>query len=315
MRISVIIPGYNTSNEWWTRCLKSVLVALPTDGEVICVDDGSKTKPNINVNDSRVKWLYLEKNVGQSAARNAALEIAQGEYVTFVDSDDEVCPTIYSSCLSQLAMTKADVALFGVRVVWTGINLEKSDLPHIDYTGILSDDIAEILYRRCLLEYPVNKVYRAAFLRDHSIAFPSGMCPGEDTIFNLNVIRAKAVWTVVNEVGYIYYRYDGSSLSRYLPTNLKATIARANLWKNTFSFALEECTDYENFKSEWENIWRRDSPVGFLQRLSFAREHGFSVIAMCIKMVIRRILYVRVIRSWRTKNMYPNVMKLNGGEK
>lgn len=307
IKLSVIIPGYNTPNEWWDRCIRSVLVALPEDGEIICVDDGSRVRPVVSVADPRVKWICLEKNGGQSAARNRALEMACGEYVTFVDSDDEVCGDVYRHCLDSLSRDDADVAVFGARTIWTGLGLYKDDAVCEVSPGPLTDAVAESLYRRCLLEYTCNKVYRRSFLAKNAIRLPEGLCPGEDTIFNLQVIKARAVWTFVNVIGYVYYRYDGSSLSRYLPTNLRAMGVRSALWKSVFSFAHEECSEAEDLKSEWENIWRYDSPISYCDRYHFARCYGYSFIGMIAKTFVRRLLYFRFVRKWRIRRMYPYV--------
>lgn len=310
-RLSVIIPGYKTPEKWWRRCLTSVRAACGPDDEILCVDDGSPVRPSfleeLAKEDARIHVLFLPQNKGQSAARNAALKIARGEYVTFVDSDDEVCGDIYRICLNQLRLDGADVAVFGVRVIWTGIRLYKDDMVPGSHRGQLTNDVAERLYRGCLLEYPVNKIYRRSFLEENEILLPEGLCPGEDTIFILKVVRAKAVWTFVNAIGYVYYRYDGSSLSRYLPTNLEATRCRADLWKEVFLFAHDECTEAENLKSEWENIWRRDSPVSYLSRYRFARKYGYGFVGMLVKSLCRRFLYVRLVRKFKVRRMFPSV--------
>ena len=94
-RLSVIIPGYNTPDGLWRRCVSSVLNATCDDDEIICVDDGS-TKAKMPIFDNpRVRQIYLEENCGQACARNKALDIAKGEWVAFVDSDDEIVPDIY----------------------------------------------------------------------------------------------------------------------------------------------------------------------------------------------------------------------------
>lgn len=310
MRISVIIPGYNTPNEWWTRCLKSVVAALPTDGEVICVDDGSSVKPSVDINDARVKWIYLEKNVGQSAARNAALEIAQGEYVTFVDSDDEVTRDVYAECLA-IATERADIILFGVQVDWIVERLRKVDrVPFAGMLGVLSESQLKELFDSCLLEYPVNKLYRRAFLVEHGIRFPEGICPGEDTIFNLECVKAKAKWHFVDVVGYVYYRYSGSSLSRYLPTYQDAMKRKAELWREVYSGVMPDCTEAYRESMLWDNIWRKGSPYSFRERCAYAREHEQSVLKMIVKTLLKKYCYVTAVRRYKIKKMFPQVKEI-----
>lgn len=102
-RISVIVPVYNTKSTL-ERCVNSILAQTYPNFEVILVDDGSpdgagelcdqlaKKHPNI-------RTLH-QKNAGLSAARNAALKIAQGEYITFVDSDDTIAPDMLETLTS-----------------------------------------------------------------------------------------------------------------------------------------------------------------------------------------------------------------------
>ena len=91
MLVSIIIPVYN-SDEYIERCLESCLSQSFSDIELIVVDDGSTDKSyelacNLAGKDSRLH-LYRQNNSGASAARNKGLEVANGEYVVFVDSDD-----------------------------------------------------------------------------------------------------------------------------------------------------------------------------------------------------------------------------------
>ena len=91
--ISIIIPVYNTE-KYLRRCIESVLSQSFTDFELILVDDGSKdSSPQIcdeyASQDKRVRVIH-KVNGGVSAARNDGLDIAKGEYVTFIDSDDWV---------------------------------------------------------------------------------------------------------------------------------------------------------------------------------------------------------------------------------
>ncbi|MDE6394665.1 MAG: glycosyltransferase, partial [Duncaniella sp.] len=93
--ISVIIPAYN-AQAYLRECLESVLAQSFSDWEVIVVDDGSTDSTaaiaqSFSARDSRVRVLSTV-NRGVSAARNAALGMARGEWVTFLDSDDLLPP-------------------------------------------------------------------------------------------------------------------------------------------------------------------------------------------------------------------------------
>ena len=89
-KISVIIPVYNVE-KYLAECLTSVVNQTFKDIEIICVNDGStdnspKILKEFAQKDSRIKIINQE-NQGLSAARNTGLDVATGEYVSFIDSD------------------------------------------------------------------------------------------------------------------------------------------------------------------------------------------------------------------------------------
>ncbi|HKK53946.1 MAG TPA: glycosyltransferase family A protein [Patescibacteria group bacterium] len=92
-KISVIIPTYNRAN-FLPRAIKSVLNQTFKDFELIIVDDGStdNTKEVINnylKNDDRIKYIYQQNSGGPPKPKNTGIKIAKGEYIAFLDSDDE----------------------------------------------------------------------------------------------------------------------------------------------------------------------------------------------------------------------------------
>ena len=94
-KISVIVPVYNTE-KYLHRCIDSVLAQTFTDWELLLIDDGSKdTSGSIcdkyAAKDKRIRVFHKE-NGGVSSARNLGRDYAQGEWVTFVDSDDYIEP-------------------------------------------------------------------------------------------------------------------------------------------------------------------------------------------------------------------------------
>ena len=112
-KISVIIPVYNTES-YLSRCLDSVLSNTYENLEVICVNDGS-TDNSINIldnykfSDERV-IVINQKNSGVSAARNAGLNVATGEYIAFIDSDDWVHTQYFEILLFAMSCNDSDVA-------------------------------------------------------------------------------------------------------------------------------------------------------------------------------------------------------------
>ena len=95
IKYSIIVPVYN-AQRYIERCINSVFLQTETNWELILIDDGSKDGSGeicqrFAALDTRVKYLYQE-NKGVSAARNKGLDIACGEWITFMDSDDWVEP-------------------------------------------------------------------------------------------------------------------------------------------------------------------------------------------------------------------------------
>ena len=103
--LSIIVPVYNTEKEL-DRCIKSILQQTFQDWELILIDDGSTDSSGdiceqYATNDKRIHVIHTT-NQGQSAARNRGLELAIGQYVSFIDSDDEITPETYSKNITIL---------------------------------------------------------------------------------------------------------------------------------------------------------------------------------------------------------------------
>ena len=111
--ISVIIPAYNTQ-DYLPRCLDSLLCQTLPDFELLLINDGSTDGTAAVADryaeaDSRVKVIRKEHG-GVSSARNRGLEVARGEFITFVDSDDMVQPTYLEKLYAVLCETGADIS-------------------------------------------------------------------------------------------------------------------------------------------------------------------------------------------------------------
>ena len=113
MKLSVIVPVYR-AEAWLRECVDSLLEQTLADMEIILVDDGSPDGSGAIMADyaarfpGRVRTLTLE-NGGQGRARNRGMELARGEYLGFVDSDDYVLPEMYETLVKTAEETGADI--------------------------------------------------------------------------------------------------------------------------------------------------------------------------------------------------------------
>ena len=115
-RISVIVPVYNVA-AWLPRCVDSILAQTCENLEILLVDDGSADDSGricdaYAEKDPRIRVIHKE-NGGLSSARNAGLDLASGEYIGFVDSDDWIEPEMYAEMLSLLKKYNARMVCAG----------------------------------------------------------------------------------------------------------------------------------------------------------------------------------------------------------
>lgn len=344
-RLTVIIPGYNTCQGWWQRCVKSVRNACGPQDEIICVDDGSKVPVQedwVGVDvDDRIR-LIRKENGGLSSARNMGLELARGRYVTFVDSDDEVMPNTYNMTIEKMKDTDSSVGIFGVKTIWVKEGLAKIDLPdNYDYGMLWPRDIVE-LSKRCLFNYACNKVYDIGKLiapnHEWNFRFDLAGMPNEDVMFNLECVMASGRWCSVKYCGYTYYRQGMTLLSSYKPTNCQGYINCTKVWKRYFEFATSHAdgTLPENVcewirnrtkvsdgilhEIEWRNIWMPGSPYSFFERWQWLRMVAkyampyaiFKYVGMTAHAFLRYHFYIRPIRRWNIWRMYPQAVEWNG---
>jgi len=125
-QVSVIIPVYNVER-YLRRCLDSVCNQTLKDLEIIIVNDASPDNSQAIIDeyaarDPRIVCLRHETNRGLGAARNSGIELARGEYLAFVDSDDWIEPEMYETMLRLAEEESVRLVVSGIRVVWSHYN-------------------------------------------------------------------------------------------------------------------------------------------------------------------------------------------------
>lgn len=160
-KVSVLIPVYNTEN-YLVDCLDSILTQTLQDIEILIMDDGStdgsrKLIEGYCSDDSRVS-LFSQKNSGQSVARNRLIDMAQGDYIYFMDSDDILDREALASCYALAERERLDIVTFDAGIIYEG------DMKPLSYNYIRSGQIPlDVLSGESFFRLTVeNGSYRAA---------------------------------------------------------------------------------------------------------------------------------------------------------
>jgi len=210
VKISIIIPVYNCA-PYLKRCLESLLNQTLQDIEIILINDGSKdASPEVCEEyvkkDSRIVIINQE-NSGQSRARNKGLQIASGEFIGFVDSDDWVDIDFFEKLYSTAKKYNADIAM--ADFIRTGPKQHKIRLNLTDETvyETIEDKIkiAKALKEGCIW----NKIYKKEVLED--IRFNEGMY-FEDGPFTIRALYNAKKLVTVPSVYYYYYQNPASTV-------------------------------------------------------------------------------------------------------
>lgn len=210
--ISVIVPIYN-SEKYLKKCIDSIKNQTYKDLEIILVNDGSTdNSPKICDEyakiDNRIKVIHQE-NGGLSAARNAGLKSASGEYITFVDSDDYIEDDTYEKVNSAIERFDSDLVFFREKSVdEQGRTIYiNGDTPTGKIFEISKDDAAELIIGR-LINGMCDKVYKASVIND--IFFKEGYMYGEDFMYNLLALTRVKTVSYVDQIKYSYVSNSSS---------------------------------------------------------------------------------------------------------
>ena len=249
-KISIIVPIYNVE-KYLDRCMQSLLNQTLTDIEIIMVDDGSPDRcpqmcDEYAKKDSRIKVIH-KSNAGLGYARNSGLEIATGEYVAFVDSDDYVDTQMYESLYVSAKKENTDAAFCGFyteirKGKWVESNevSENKVWENGDVRSFMLDMIASAPYEKQERKYQMSvwhSIYSLAIIRTGNIRFYSEReIVSEDIPFQIDFLqRAKTVIYLQKS----YYRYclNGTSLTK------KFKIDKYNGFKNLRRLLLAKQND------------------------------------------------------------------------
>jgi len=206
--ISVIVPVYKVEN-YLDRCIQSIVNQTYKNMEIILVDDGSPDNCPVICDawakkDSRIRVIHKE-NGGLSDARNAGLEIAHGELIGFVDSDDWIDPEMYERLARTLYDDKSDIAACTVEMFWEDETPNR--LLTVQEHEILERTEAQLaLLYETKLKHPVwYKLYKKSVIE--GIPFEVGK-QHEDVFWTYQVYGRADRVSIIDHIGYYYLQRE-----------------------------------------------------------------------------------------------------------
>lgn len=223
--LSVIVPVYNVE-KYLSRCIDSILSQTFTDFELILVDDGSPDRcgeicDEYAKKDDRIIVIHQE-NKGVSAARNRGLCIAQGEYITFCDSDDFVYIAWLQNFIENIS--NVDLCVQSVEFVDCENNHIFKRLSNIEYKGIqgVRDFIISLIDIGCY-GYSFTKLFKKSIIERYNLRFDIYSTFREDEQFLSSYLEHIDRVRTISSIGYCYFlppaskSYKGNSYNSLLP--------------------------------------------------------------------------------------------------
>lgn len=214
--VSVIVPVYNVS-EYLPNCLDSIKKQSFKDYEIIIINDSSPDNSAEIIDDFihnnpelSISIINHPENKGISAARNSGIRIAKGEYLYFIDSDDDILPDCLELLTQDIKNESLDVVIGENYII---DNNSKSKVCVDIASGIIEDDkILKFFVEKKWYNQVWNKLYRKDFIIDNNLYFAEGLIL-EDELFSFQVASCAKRMLIVKECTYNYYIRPKSIIS------------------------------------------------------------------------------------------------------
>ena len=322
-KVSVIVAVYNSAL-YLRQCLDSILGQTYLDYELICVDDGSRDGSErildeYESKDDRICIIHREKCSGSAAVpRNIALDIAKGEYVIILDSDDWFDCTMIEKLVSAAVNNDADLVMCDNYLIGEDLSVIQSEgeIHHSYLPDRIVFNVQEIPEKIFQISNATtwHKLIRRDIIEKHKLRFQE-QTPVLDDIYFVNMVDVLANKITIVDEKLVYYRferpdaqtsrinsspdsihkafcalYDGLESNGFFPR----VAASFRVWAiNTYAWWLSSVTDYRVYSyliEKYRNDWLRDLGL-------FVVEQDYHMLKPDLVMFLRMILDDRCIQS------------------
>lgn len=250
-KLSIIIPVYNVE-KYLKRCLDSVIKQTFKDVEIIIINDASTDNSQeiideYKLKDSRIISVVNNKNKKVGETRNIGINLAKGEYISFIDSDDWVEENMYEQLINLTINNKVSV----VESNFKSTNLKDNKLclklptPYFKKSNSSIARYITHLYKEELGVSVCNKIYKTKIIKENNIRFENyKLTFGEDLLFNLQIMHYVDVILTINKPLYNYYYRNESISNKGDFINLEMTIYMINKF-------IENNKNFVDFESDF----------------------------------------------------------------
>lgn len=320
-KVSIIVPVYNVE-KYLEKCINSLRMQSLTDIEIILVDDSSKDSSleicqKAAEEDTRIKVIH-KINEGAGMARNAGLEIATGEYIGFIDSDDFVAEDMYETLCSKADKYGSDLILSGILFVDGNMFSEAGERESKIYfdtdthfetseslkelrmgiVGALPEDLDDSKYGMGV----VKNLFKNEIIKKNNIEFQSERnMISEDALFMIDYISCIKKATGVPEAFYNYQR-NGNSISKsYKSDRLEKSLAFVREVEKRYEKDIEPDT----YKIYIYRFWQAMCRVLCSQEIMYATDNNvkFALLKKRLKMICTQSITIKALKEYPIKTL------------
>ena len=294
--ISIIVPVYN-AEAYLDRCIKSILNQTHRDFELILVDDGS-TDSSIDIcykyaqKDSRI-IVISQQNSGPGIARNRGLEIASGDYIGFVDSDDYIHSSMYELLYYAAISNSADIVQCG----YIKVSMQDEALCKSCYSAIVINDPKQAFKEYCthrnIDNYSPCKLFKKELITN---VWFGNYKYSEDAYFIFQAFLKCKNLVVIPDHLYFYVQTPDSACRRPYNLHYEDTII---VGEYMYGLAVEKYPDLAYYFARYTAIWIRFNYLE-RQRLNVSKDiledyfnkykKYYSLSRVCIPNSIEKVL-------------------------
>lgn len=302
IKLSVIIPVYNVE-KYLDRCINSLINQGVSSYEIILIDDES-TDSSGEICDrwaekcSHIRVVH-KQNEGAGYARNTGIEIAKGEYLAYVDSDDYVGEGAFKKILKVMESTGADVCYFGnYDVLANGEKKQLAQIPKkLEYNGEETYDFAKDIIaakpNSSAFMFggvaPWSGVTRKEIVDKYELRFPSDReVINEDLFYNLKVALYSQKIVIIPERLYYYCHNDNNSITTsYYKDRFEAA-------QKMYAILLEELSQYVNNDADMyqriERLFMSNLILCLKQEFVYNKKPRAAIRDICSESIVKKIV-------------------------